>query len=109
VSRVTSSQHWSFSRFALLCQGMLAVAIEFAMAGRQLAPLRLREEARSGLESLASRRKTAEAVALRVRIALACAEGAQNKDVAAKLSLDSECDGRQMAQTFCQASSGRPA
>ncbi len=59
------------------------------MAGRQLAPLGLSDEERSELESLASRRKTAQALALRARIVLACAEGAQNKDVAARLSLDS--------------------
>ena len=57
---------------------MLATAMEFAMAGRQLAPLRLSDEERSELESLASRRKTAQALALRARIVLACAEGAQN-------------------------------
>jgi hypothetical protein len=70
-------------------RGMLAAAMEFTMAGRQLASLRLSDEERSELESLASRRKTAQALALRARIVLACAEGAQNKDVAAKLSLDS--------------------
>ena len=64
------------------------------MAGRQLAPLRLNDEERSELESLASRRKTAQALALRARIVLACAEGAQNKDVAAKLSLDSATVGK---------------
>ncbi len=58
------------------------------MAGRQLAPLRLSDEERLELGSLANRRKTAQALALRARIVLACAEGAQNKDVAAKLGLD---------------------
>jgi DNA-binding NarL/FixJ family response regulator len=72
---------------------MLATAMEFAMAGRQLAPLILSDEERTELESLASRRKTAQALALRARIVLACAEGAQNKDVAAKLSLDSATVG----------------
>ena len=46
------------------------------------------------LKSLASRRKTAQALALRARIVLACAEGAQNKDVAAELSLDSATVGK---------------
>src|SRR5471032_1795856 len=73
---------------------MLATAMEFAMAGRQLAPLRLSDEERSELESLARRRKTAQALALRARIVLACAEGAQNKDVAARLSLDSATVGK---------------
>jgi hypothetical protein len=73
---------------------MLATAMEFAMAGRQLAPLRLSDEERSELESWSSRRKTAQALALRARIVLARAEGAQNKDVAARLSLDSATVGK---------------
>jgi hypothetical protein len=40
------------------------------MAGRQLAPLRLSDEERLELGSLASRRKTAQALALRARIVL---------------------------------------
>jgi transposase len=68
--------------------------MEFAMAGRQLAPLILSDEERSELESLASRRKTAQALALRARIVLACAEGAQNKDVAAMLGLDNATVGK---------------
>jgi transposase len=55
------------------------------MAGRQLAPLILSDEERAELKALASRRTTAQALALRARIVLACAEGAQNKEVAAKL------------------------
>src|ERR687897_660928 len=47
---------------------------------------------RSELKSLASRRKTA--LALSARIVLACAEGGQNKDVAARLSLDSATVGK---------------
>lgn len=57
------------------------------MAGRQLAPLILSDEERAELKALASRRKTAQALALRARIVLACAEGAQNKEVAAKLGV----------------------
>jgi transposase len=68
--------------------------MELAMAGRQLAPLRLSDEERSELDALASRRKTAQALALRARIVLACAEGAQNKDVAVRLSLDSATVGK---------------
>jgi hypothetical protein len=41
------------------------------MAGRQLTPLVLNEEERSELKSLAARRKTAQALALRARIVLA--------------------------------------
>ena len=64
------------------------------MAGRQLAPLTLSNEERSELMSLASRRKTAQALALRARIVLACAEGGQNKDVAAGLGLDRATVGK---------------
>src|SRR5258707_15385122 len=73
---------------------MLAATMELAMAGRQLALLRLSDEERSELEALASRRKTAQALALRARIGLACAEGVQNKDVAARLSLGSATGGK---------------
>jgi transposase len=64
------------------------------MAGRQLAPLVLSEEERSELRSLAARRKTAQALALRARIVLACAEGGQNKDIAAEMELDRATVGK---------------
>lgn len=54
----------------------------------KLAALVLDDAERSELSALASRRKTAQALALRARIVLACAEGAQNKQVAADLSID---------------------
>ena len=54
---------------------------------RQLAPLILSDEELTELKALASRRKTAQALALRARIVLACAEGRQNKEVAAKLDV----------------------
>jgi transposase len=68
--------------------------MEFAMAGRRLALLTLSDEERSQLKSLASRRKTAQALALRARIVLACAEGEQNKDVAGRLGVDSATVGK---------------
>ncbi len=43
---------------------------------------------------MASRRKTAQALALRARIVLACAEGGQNKAVAARLGLDRQTVGK---------------
>jgi len=58
------------------------------MAGRQLAPLALSSEEWSELKALVARRKTAQALAIRARIVLACAEGSQNKEVAAKLRVD---------------------
>ena len=59
--------------------------MEHSMA--QLAVLILSDEERAELKALAGRRKTAQALALRARIVLACAEGTQNKEVAAKLGV----------------------
>jgi hypothetical protein len=53
------------------------------MAGRQLAPVILSDDERSELRALASRGKTAQALALRAPIVPACAAGSQNKEVAA--------------------------
>lgn len=64
------------------------------MVGRQLAPLVLSEEEHSELKSLAARRKTAQALALRARIVLACAEGGQNKEIAAEMELDRATVGK---------------
>jgi transposase len=69
-------------------------AVEFAMAGRQLAPLILSDDERSELKSLLRRRKPAQALALRARIVLACAEGCQNKDVAAGPGVDKVTVGK---------------
>ena len=55
--------------------------------GRRFAPLELDDAERAELKSLASRAKTAQALALRARIVLACAEGEQNKAVAARLGV----------------------
>lgn len=64
------------------------------MGSPVLAPLELSEAERAELISLASRRKTAQALALRARIVLACAEGGQNKVVAAGLGLDRQTVGK---------------
>src|SRR6187549_3382650 len=64
------------------------------MASRQLPFLRLSESEREELRALAARRSTAQALALRARIVLACAEGAQNKVVAARLQLDRATVGK---------------
>jgi len=60
----------------------------------RLAALVLSEAERSELTALAARRKTAQALALRARIILGCAEGAQNKDVAVRLGLDQATVGK---------------
>ncbi len=54
------------------------------MRGRPKAQLVLSEPERVQLESLTLRRKTAQALALRARIVLGCAEGMDNKAVAAR-------------------------
>ncbi len=57
------------------------------MAGRYLSALAISEAERAELTSLASRRSTAQALAQRARIVLGCAEGEQNKEVAARLGV----------------------
>ncbi len=57
------------------------------MGGRAVL-LNLTEPERAELLSLSARRNTAQALALRARIVLACAEGQQNKLVAAQLDVD---------------------
>jgi transposase len=62
--------------------------------GRELGVLELSEAERLELRSLVARRNTAQALALRARIVLACAEGGQNKVVAARLGLDRQTVGK---------------
>ena len=62
--------------------------------GRRFAPLELDEVERAELTSRASRRSTAQALALRARIILACADGEQSKVVAARLAVDSDTVGK---------------
>lgn len=65
------------------------------MAGRRAAPMvTLSALERSELMALAGRRKTAQALAMRARIVLTCAEGLQSKQVAAKLGLDEATVGK---------------
>ena len=62
--------------------------------GRRFGPLELDEVERAELTSLASRRSTAQGLALRARIILACAEGEQSKVVAARLGVDPDTVGK---------------
>ena len=55
------------------------------MAGRRLEALTLTDAERSELLALASRSKTAQALAQRARIILSCAEGHENKTVSSEL------------------------
>ena len=57
------------------------------MASPKLAELDLSAEERRVLEAWARRRKTAQALALRSRIVLACADGAANTQVAEALGI----------------------
>jgi transposase len=58
-----------------------------AERGRPKSPLVLSDMERQTLLSWSRRAKTAQALALRARIVLACAEGTNNKDVAAALGI----------------------
>jgi transposase len=54
----------------------------------------LSESERSELKALAGRRKTAQAMAMRARIVLVCAEGLQSKQVAEQLGVDRATVGK---------------
>ena len=58
-----------------------------ARTGRPLPPLVLADQERQVLVGWARRAKTSQALALRSKIVLACAEGIANKDVAARLGV----------------------
>lgn len=70
--------------------------------GRPKAALVLSAEHREQLESLARRRSTAQALALRARIILACADGGHNKQVAERLGIYRQTVGRWRSR-FIQA------
>src|SRR5688500_2263495 len=62
--------------------------------GRPKAILNVSLEQRETLEAWMRRRTTAQALALRARIVLACAEGGNNQDVAGRLSITRQTVGR---------------
>jgi transposase len=72
----------------------VAIREDAAMGNPVLARLELSEAERSELRSLASRRSTAQALAQRARIILACAAGGANKTVAAQLGLGRQTVGK---------------
>ena len=64
------------------------------MGGRRLAALELSDSERAELKALTLRRKTGQALALRARIILACAQGGENREVAARLAIDKDTVGK---------------
>jgi transposase len=61
---------------------------------RTMAELVLSEAERAELKQLSSRRKTAQALALRARIVLECAQGLENREVAASLGVAKNTVGK---------------
>jgi transposase len=66
----------------------------------------LNEAERTELASLAGRRSTAQALALRARIVLACAEGATNKEVAAQFGTCEDTVGKWRRRYIAQRLDG---
>jgi transposase len=62
--------------------------------GRPKAPLILSDDERQKLETWASRPKSTQRLATRARIVLACADGLDNKDVAARLGVNTVTVGK---------------
>jgi transposase len=69
-----------------------------ARTGRPTAKLVLSDEERQTLQRWARRPTSAQALALRAKIVLACAEGATNKDVAAEFSVTAQMVGKWRAR-----------
>ena len=76
------------------------------MTGRPLASLELDAAEEEALRSLASRRTTAQALALRARIVLTCAAGERNQDVAARLGVTPQTVGKWRARFLAQRLNG---
>ena len=66
--------------------------------GRPKVPLVLTDDERTKLQSWASRATSAQRLALRARIILACAEGADNKEVARRLRVSQQTVGKWRAR-----------
>ena len=69
-----------------------------AKMGRPLPPLVLADDERQVLEQWVRRAKTSQALALRSKIVMACAEGVPNKEVAARFSVTPQMVGKWRAR-----------
>ena len=76
------------------------------MAGRRLEVLTLTEAEKSELAAMASRPKTAQALAQRARIVLRCADGLENKAVAGLLDVHSMTVGKWRRRFLAQRVEG---
>jgi len=74
--------------------------------GRPKAPMSLSSPQRAELQRWAARRKTAQGLAMRARIVLACAEGATNLAVAAQLRTSTQTVGRWRKRFLDRGSDG---
>jgi transposase len=62
--------------------------------GKPAVAIELSAEERRELEGLAGRRRTGQGLARRARIVLLAADGLENKDICAKLSVDANTVGK---------------
>ena len=74
--------------------------------GRPVPPLILEDEERQTLEQWARRPKTAQALALRARIILGCADGQTNTAVASRLRVSKPTVGKWRSR-FLEQTTGR--
>ena len=74
--------------------------------GRPLAPISVTDDQRSTLENWARRPKTAQALALRARIVLACAEGKPNGVVARQVRVRQQTVGKWRSRFVSQGLEG---
>jgi transposase/transposase-like protein len=80
--------------------------VRMAERGRPKEPLVLSDEERLTLDRLATRRKSAQAMALRARIVLACATGITNQAVAAQLGVNPATVGKWRRQFVAERLDG---
>src|SRR6266545_722634 len=73
---------------AAFARGGLDALLDAPRGGRPKAELTLTDSERAALQRWARRAKSAQVLAMRAKIVLACAEGMSNKDVAAELGVN---------------------